>query len=63
MIERARATGAGLAKEDRPGIDSLCDALRADQEEANRRLSDELANVRDERLPERLRLLAAEVRA
>lgn len=63
MIERLRAIEAGLTREDRPGIDSLCEELRADQEEANRRLSDELAQVRDERLPERLRLLAAEVRA
>lgn len=62
MIERLRAIGAGLTREDRPGIDSLCEELRTDQEEANRRLSDELAKVRDERLPERLRLLAAEVR-
>jgi len=63
MIERLRSIEAGLTREDHPGIESLCEALRADQEEANRRLSDELANVRDNRLPERLRLLAAEVRA
>ena len=63
IIERLRATEAGLTQEDRPGIESLVDELRADQEEANRRLSDKLAEVRSERLPERLRLLAAEVRA
>ena len=63
MIERLRAIEADLSQEDRPGIDSLCEELRADQEEANRRLSDALAKVRDDRLPERLRLLAAEVRA
>jgi CHAD domain-containing protein len=62
MIERLRATEAGLTQEDRPGIDSLVDELRADQEDANRCLSDRLAEVRSDRLPERLRLLAAEVR-
>ncbi len=62
MIDRVRAMGAGLIREDRPGIESLCDELRADQEEANRRLSEGLAKVRDDRLPEQLRLLAAEVR-
>ena len=63
MIERLRAMEEDLSQEDRPGIDSLCEELRAGQDEANGRLSDALANVRDERLPERLRLLAAEVRA
>lgn len=63
MIERLRAIEAGLTQEDRPGIESLCDELRAGQEEANRRLSEGLAKLREERLPERLRLLAAEVRA
>jgi CHAD domain-containing protein len=62
LIERIQAVEAGLTQEDRPGIESLVEELRADQEDANRRLSDELATVRDERLPERLRLLAAEVR-
>ncbi|MGH2837442.1 MAG: CHAD domain-containing protein [Thermoleophilaceae bacterium] len=62
MIERLRGIEAKLTKEDRPGIDSLCAELRADQEEANRRLADELARLRQEKLPERLRLLAAEVR-
>ena len=63
MIERLRALEATLAQEDRPGIESLCVELRADQEEANRRLADELPRLRDDKLPERLRLLAAEVRA
>ena len=63
MIERLHAVEAGLSQEDHPGIESLCEELRADQEEANRRLSEELAKVREDRLPERLRLLAAEVRA
>jgi CHAD domain-containing protein len=63
MIERLRAIEAGLTQEDRPGIESLCSELRAGQEEANRSLSEGLAKVHEERLPQRLRLLAAEVRA
>jgi hypothetical protein len=63
MIERLRATEAGLTQEDRPGVESLVDEFRADQEEANRRLEEALTAARKERLPERLRLLAAEVRA
>ena len=63
MIERLRAVEAGLAQEDRAGIESLCDQLRADQENANRHLAEALAELRDDKLPERLRLLAAEVRA
>ena len=63
MIERLRGIEARLTQEDRPGIESLCDEVGARQEEANQRLSDELAKVREGRLPERLRLLAAEVRA
>jgi len=63
MIERLRAIEARLTQEDSPGIESLCDELRAGQEQANRRLSEGLARVREERLPERLKLLAAEVRA
>jgi CHAD domain-containing protein len=63
MIERLHAIEARLTQEDRPGIESLVEQLRADQEEANRRLADALTSAREERLPERLRLLAAEVRA
>ena len=63
MIERLRAIEAELTLEDRLGIESLCEELRAGQQEANERLSDALGKVRDERLPERLWLLAAEVRA
>ena len=63
MIERLRAMKGDLTQEDGPGIDSLCDELRGGQEEANRRLADALAAIRDDRLQERLRLLAAEVRA
>jgi len=62
-LDRLRAIEAKLTQEDRPGIQSLCEELRAGQEEANRSLSEGLARVREERLPERLRLLAAEVRA
>jgi CHAD domain-containing protein len=62
MIDRLRAVEKRLTQEDRPGIESLVAELRADQEEANRRLADGLAEVREERLRERLRLLAAEVR-
>ena len=63
MIDRLRAIEAKLTQEDRPGIQSLCEELRAGQEEANRGLSEGLARAREERLPERLRLLAAEVRS
>lgn len=63
MIARLRAVEARLTQEDRPGIESLVEELRAEQHEANRRLADELAGVRERRLRERLRLLAAEVRA
>ena len=63
MIERLRAMEADLTHDDRPGIESLCEELRARQEQANRRLADALARTRSEQLPERLRLLAAEVRA
>ena len=63
MIERLRGVEAKLTREDHPGIESLCEELRADQDDANRRLSEALAQVRKEKLPERLKLLAAEVRA
>ena len=63
MIERLRGVAERLTQDDHPGIESLCDELLADQENANRRLSDALTQVREDKLPERLRLLAAEVRA
>ena len=63
MIERLHAVEARLTQEDRPGIESLIAELRANQAEANRRLAEMLTSSREERLPERLRLLAAEVRA
>jgi CHAD domain-containing protein len=62
MIDRIRAIEAKLTQEDRPGMDSLCERLRSDQQEANERLAGALAHLREEKLPERLRLLAAEVR-
>jgi CHAD domain-containing protein len=63
MIERLRAVEAKLGQDDRPGIESLCEELRASQDEANERLSAALDKLREEKLPERLRLLATEVRA
>jgi CHAD domain-containing protein len=62
LIERLRGIQADLTQEDRPGIDSLCEELTASQNEANRRLFEALTEMREEKLPERLRLLAAEVR-
>jgi CHAD domain-containing protein len=63
MIERLHALEARLTQEDHAGIESLVEQLRADQEEANRRLAEALTSTREGKLPERLRLLAAEVRA
>jgi CHAD domain-containing protein len=62
MIERLRGLESQLAADDRPGIESLIDELRAGQEDANARVRKELEHARDGKLPERLRLLAAEVR-
>lgn len=62
MIERLRAVEADLSQEDRPGIESLCEELRSGQDDANRHLAKTLERLREEKLPERLRLLAAEVR-
>jgi CHAD domain-containing protein len=62
MIERLRALEAGLTEEDKPGIESLVEELRAGQDKANERLAVALDAARKDRLPERLRLLAAEVR-
>ena len=63
MIERLRSLESELTQEDRPGIESLCQALRSGQGDANDRLSTTLEETRQRKLPERLRLLAAEVRA
>ena len=62
MIERLRSLEAELGREDAPGIESLVEELRAGQDEANARLARALAEAREQRLPERLRLLAAEAR-
>lgn len=62
MIDRLRALEAELATEDRPGIESLVDELRAGQAAGNERIRLRIETARDNRLPERLRLLAAEVR-
>jgi len=62
MIERLRALEAELAQEDGPGIESLVEELRGGQDEANARLARRLEAAKEGRLPERLHLLAAEVR-
>lgn len=62
MIERLQAVAAGLTQEDRLGIESFVNELRAEQVEANRRLADALTAAGDARLAARLRLLVAEVR-
>ena len=62
MIERLREVEAQLAKEDAPGIESLVEELRAGQQQGNERVADALADARDRRLPQKLALLAAEVR-
>lgn len=46
MIERLQAVEAGLTNEDRPGIESLIDELRAGQADANTRLERELVEAR-----------------
>jgi CHAD domain-containing protein len=63
MIAGLRELESKLTKEDMPGIESLVDELRAGQEQANDQLERTLAEARKDRLRERLRLLAAEVRA
>jgi CHAD domain-containing protein len=63
MIAGLRELESKLSKEDMPGIESLVDELRAGQGEANEALERALAEATEGRLPERLRLLAAEVRA
>jgi CHAD domain-containing protein len=63
MIERLRALETDLTQEDKPGIESLVEELRVGQDKANERLAIALEAARKDRLPERLRLLAAEVRA
>jgi CHAD domain-containing protein len=62
MIAGLRELESELTREDRPGIESLVDELRAGQAEANAQLERTLAQAGEERLRERLKLLAAEVR-
>jgi len=62
MIDRLREVGSELTQEDAPGLESLIEALRENQLEANERLERKLVEVRDEHVRERLELLAAEVR-
>lgn len=62
MIDRLRAVAGDLTNEDRPGIESLIEELEAGQAEANERVARALAAARERKLPERLELLAAEVR-
>ena len=61
MIDRLRSLEAELTDDDRPGIESFVAELRAGQTESNERLALELERARQDKLPERLRLLAAEV--
>lgn len=63
MIAGLRELEAKLTKEDMPGIESLIDELRAGQDEANELLERTLGEAAEDKLPERLQLLAAEVRA
>lgn len=62
MIDRVGALRAELTGDDRPGLGSLIAELRAGQTEANERVARRLEEVRANKLPERLALLAAEVR-
>lgn len=63
MIGRLRDVSRELTKEDRPGIESLIAELEAGQADANERVARSLDGARAGKLPERLELLAAEVRA
>ena len=63
MIARLREVAAELTNEDRPGIESLIGELEAGQADANERVARALDRARDQKLPERLELLAAEVRS
>ena len=63
MILRLREAAGQFTNEDRPGIASLIEELEAGQSDANERVASALAKARDGKLPERLELLAAEVRS
>ena len=62
MIGRLREVAGELTNEDRPGIESLIAELEAGQAGANERVARTLDEARAGKLPERLELLAAEVR-
>ena len=62
MIAALETIAASLSAEDRPGIESLEDALRATQRAGNEALEAELARVEQMALRERLLALAAEAR-
>lgn len=62
MIGRLRTLQAELAAVDAPGVESLIAELGAKQAAGDERIAEELAAAREKKLPERLRLLAAEVR-
>jgi CHAD domain-containing protein len=63
MIGRLREVADELTSEDRPGIESLIEQLEAGQTDANERVGRALDEARNGKLPERLELLAAEVRS
>ena len=63
MIARLRSLQEDLAAADAPGVESLVSELAARQAGGSERVARQLAAARAERLPERLRLLSAEVRA
>ena len=62
MIARLREIGAELAAEDAPGVESLIGELEAGRAAGDERIDEQLRAAREEKLPERLRLLAAEAR-
>jgi CHAD domain-containing protein len=62
MIDRLRGLEAELSAEDRPGIESLVAELRDGQARASERVAAGISAAHETKLPERLRLLAAEVR-
>lgn len=62
MIGRLRSLQADLAAADAPGVESLVSALTEKQSSGDECVARQLEAARVDRLPERLRLLAAEVR-
>ncbi len=62
-IASLEAAGAGLAREDRPGVASLIEEMRDRQRAGNEVLADRLARVQDEDLRGRLLALAEAARS